>query len=115
MKILIIGAGVLGGRYAVALQNVGHDVTIMARGKRLQDIQEHGIILQSLNTEKHELAYFQTIEKLQPDDAYDLALVVIRGNQVAALLPTLQANQRIPHIAFLGNRIDGADDLLDAL
>lgn len=115
MKILIVGAGVLGSRYAIALQNVGHDVTIMARGKRLQDIREHGIILQSLNTEKREQAHFQTIEKLQPDDAYDLALVVIRGNQVPALLPTLQANQRIPHIAFLGNRIDGADDLLETL
>ena len=45
MKILVYGAGNLGSLYAAKLKDAGHDVTILARGKRLHSIREHGILL----------------------------------------------------------------------
>ena len=45
MKILVYGAGNLGSLYAAKLKDAGHDVTILARGKRLHCIREHGILL----------------------------------------------------------------------
>ncbi len=45
MKILIYGAGNIGSLYAAKLKDAGHDVTILARGARLREIREHGILL----------------------------------------------------------------------
>ncbi len=46
MKILFYGAGVLGSLYAARLQEAGQEVSILARGQRLADIREHGIVLE---------------------------------------------------------------------
>ena len=51
MKILVIGAGVLGSLYAARLQAAGHDVSIMARGERLEQIRARGILLQEHGSE----------------------------------------------------------------
>ena len=45
MKILIYGAGVMGSLYAARLKESGQDVSILARGQRLADIRERGIIV----------------------------------------------------------------------
>ncbi|HEY3366174.1 MAG TPA: 2-dehydropantoate 2-reductase N-terminal domain-containing protein [Symbiobacteriaceae bacterium] len=45
MRILVFGAGVLGSLYAAKLQESGHDVTILARGQRLDEIAQYGIVL----------------------------------------------------------------------
>ncbi len=46
MKILIYGAGVLGRVAAVRLAQAGEDVTVLARGRRLEDIRRDGIVLE---------------------------------------------------------------------
>ena len=46
MKILFLGAGVLGSLYAARLKQSGQDVTLLARNTRLKDIKEHGIVLE---------------------------------------------------------------------
>ena len=38
MKILFLGAGVLGSLYAARLKQSGQDVTLLARNTRLKDI-----------------------------------------------------------------------------
>jgi 2-dehydropantoate 2-reductase len=37
MRILILGAGVIGSVYAGHLRDAGHEVTLMARGRRLAE------------------------------------------------------------------------------
>ena len=46
MRILVLGAGVIGSVYAGRLLEAGHDVVLLARGPRLVDLQTHGLILQ---------------------------------------------------------------------
>ncbi len=46
MRILFYGAGVLGSLYAARLQEARQEVSILARGQRLADIREHGIVLE---------------------------------------------------------------------
>ena len=48
MKILVYGAGVLGSLYAYRLQASGHDVLLLARGQRLEDLRLHGLVLEDL-------------------------------------------------------------------
>ena len=115
MKILVYGAGVLGSRYAAGLHNAGHAVSILARGERLIQLREHGIVLEDINTGKITIAHINVVEKLEPQDEYDLVLVMMRSNQVESVLPAIAANQHIPSILFLGNNVAGAGEMVQAL
>jgi 2-dehydropantoate 2-reductase len=48
MKVIILGAGALGSIIGGHLARAGEDVTVIARGQRAADIQEHGITLTGL-------------------------------------------------------------------
>lgn len=115
MRILIYGAGVQGSQYAAFLHQAGQDVTLLARGERLAQIKEHGIVLEQIDTGKRTVAQVPVVDVLNPEDAYDLVLVLMRSSQVEAILPVLAANQQTPNVLFLGNNIHGPDEMVTAL
>jgi hypothetical protein len=115
MKILFFGAGVLGSLYAARLQEAGQEVLILARGQRLADIREHGIVLEDGDTGQRTTTHIKAVEQLAPDDAYDLVVVLMRKNQVSAILPDLAANQHSPSILFMNNNVAGPDEMVEAL
>jgi ketopantoate reductase len=43
MRLLIYGAGVIGSTYAVYFSKVGYDVSVYARGKRLEELETKGL------------------------------------------------------------------------
>jgi 2-dehydropantoate 2-reductase len=108
MKILIYGAGVLGSLYAARLHEAGHTVTLLARGQRLADLRAHGIVLEDVCTGQRTTTHVDLVEQLAPEDAYDLVMVLMRRNQVDAILPTLAANRHTPTILFMTNNAGGA-------
>lgn len=80
MRVLVYGAGVLGSPYAARLKESGHDVTVLARGKRRDEIELQGIVLEhALNGTRTDTPGAVTTV-LRPDDCYDLILVVMRQN-----------------------------------
>ena len=101
MKILFYGAGVMGSLYAARLQESGQDVSILARGQRLADIREHGIVLDDGATGQRTATRVNTVERLAPEDAYDLVVVPMPRNRVPAVLPVLlhRAVNRRPQLA----------------
>jgi len=115
MNILVYGAGPLGSLFAARLQEGGNDVSILARGQRLADIREHGIVLQDVQTEQRTVTRVNVVEALAPDDAYDLVLVIMRKNNALQILPTLAANRGTPNVLFLMNNGVGPGQLVDAL
>jgi 2-dehydropantoate 2-reductase len=115
MKILFYGAGVLGSLYAARLQEAGQDVSILARGQRLADIREHGIVLEDGDTGQRTTTCVNVVEQLAPDDAYDPVVVLMRKNHVSAILPTLAANRHTPNVLFMGNNAAGPDEMVQAL
>jgi 2-dehydropantoate 2-reductase len=42
MRIFVVGAGVIGSVYAGKLLEAGREVALLARGRRLSDLQAHG-------------------------------------------------------------------------
>lgn len=114
MRILIFGAGVIGSICAARLHEAGVDVTLLARGPRLADLQEHGVVLEDGKTGATTVTKVPLIGELEPGDRYDYILVVMRRNQVAGALPALAANSS-PNVVFLGNRASGPDDLIASL
>jgi 2-dehydropantoate 2-reductase len=115
LKILVYGAGVLGSLYAARLQESGQHVSLLARGQRLQDIQEHGIVLEDVLTGKTTTTRVEVVEELEPEDRYDLVVVIMGKHQVAGILPRLAANKQIPTILFLQNNAAGPQAMIEAL
>jgi len=115
MKVLVYGAGPLGSLFAARLQQGGHDVSILARGQRLADLREHGIVLQDVQTKARSVTRVPVVEALAPDDAYDLVLVIMRKNHALQILPVLAANRHTPNVLFLMNNAAGPGELTETL
>jgi len=110
----VIGAGVNGSVCAAWLLEHGVDVTVLARGRRLAEIQSNGIVIENAFSQKRTVAKVRAIGELAPGDTYDYILVVVRCNQVAELLPTLAANNS-PNVVFMNNNLAGPGEIVAAL
>lgn len=115
MHILVYGAGVLGSLYAARLAESGNDVTVLARGQRLAELREHGIVLEDEATGRESATPVRVVPKLAEDDAYELVMVVVRRDQVGGVLPALAANRRTPNVLFMVNNAAGPDEYVRAL
>jgi len=115
MKILVYGAGVIGSVYAAYLHHGGHEVSVLARGRRLADIRQRGILVEASASGRRLEARVSVVEALEPEHAYDLVLVAMQKGHIASVLPVLAANRNTPTLVFLGNNAGGPDPLVDAL
>ena len=114
-KILVYGAGPLGSLFAARLQEGGNEVSILARGQRLDDLREHGVVLVDMQTQEQTITRVNVVEELAPDDAYDLVLIIMRKNHALQVLPVLAANQCTPNVLFLCNNAAGPQAFIEAL
>ena len=115
MKILFYGVGPLGSLYAARLQDSGQDVSVLARGQRLADIREHGLVLEDAATEERTTTRVNVVERLEPADSYDLVVVLMRRNKIPAILPVLAENRNTPDVLIMCNSAAGPDEMTDAL
>jgi 2-dehydropantoate 2-reductase len=102
-RILVYGPGVIGSFYASRLC-AGNDVTLLAHGRRLEELRESGLRLLAEETGAEEAHDLPVIESLEPDDRYDFILVTMRCQQALEILPALRANCS-PCVAFLMNGV----------
>ncbi len=115
MRILVYGAGPLGSLFAARLQQGGHDVSILARGQRLADLRQHGIVLRDAMTGQQTVTRTRVVDGLAPGDAYGVVLVIMRKNHALDILPILAANEHTPNVLFLMNNAAGPGELVEAL
>ncbi len=90
-RLLIFGAGVIGSLYALRFAQSGLDVTLLARGKRLDTLQRNGLQYNDNGTIKQ--ISIKTIEKLANDDIYDFIFVPVRYDQAESALYDIKNNQ----------------------
>ena len=115
MKVLVVGAGVIGSFNAARLVRGGVDVTLLARGERLAVLHEHGVVLEDWRTRWRSVTPVPLVDRIEQGSNCDLALVIVRRNQIASVLPLLAAAPRIPSVAFVGNNLAGSSDMAAAL
>ena len=115
LRILVFGAGVIGSVYAAWLQRAGQQVTILARGQRLAELRERGLVVQDAATGQQLTLPIATIEHLAPDDAYDLLVVAVRLDQVSSALSLVAANTATPTVLSLMNNAFGVEHFTQAL
>jgi 2-dehydropantoate 2-reductase len=115
VNILVYGAGVIGTLYAARFEQAGHHVTVLARASRLADIQRHGLVLEDLESGARTITRVALAERLCAEDGYDLAIIAVRRDQLAGILPDLAANEHIPTLLFMLNQPLGSAGLVQAL
>jgi len=113
-RILVVGAGVNGSVCAAALHRASYDVTVLARGKRLEELQEGGIEIEDPFKGTRTVRQVPVVDRLASEDIYEYVLVVVRKNQVRDLLPVLARNQS-QSVVFMVNTASGPDEWIAAL
>lgn len=91
MKILIYGAGVIGSLYATLLsKNKGVNVSIYARGHRLEYLRENGLCYYEKDSVN--IADVRIVDTVKDDDVYDFIILAVRENQLYQALEELRGN-----------------------
>jgi 2-dehydropantoate 2-reductase len=102
MRVLVVGAGVIGSIYAASLLEAGHTVTVCARGRRLAELRSGGLVLQDAATGRcttHEMDAVAT-----PDGvACDLVIVAVRRDQMVSAARQLADTEA--GVMFFGNAV----------
>jgi 2-dehydropantoate 2-reductase len=88
MHIAIIGLGAIGSTFALHLARAGHEVVVVARGQRLEQLQRDEAIVTTAGTR----AAVRVSAALDTSIPFDLVLVTVLAHQVDAVLPTLAAS-----------------------
>ena len=115
MRILVIGAGVIGSLYAGKLLQAGHDVVLFARGRRLSDLRSHGLVLEDAESGQRAELPVPSLGELAEDEQYDLVLVPVRSEQLADTLPILLGMRDDSDVLFFGNTAGHQADLVAVL
>jgi 2-dehydropantoate 2-reductase len=118
MRILVLGAGVIGSVYAGALRLQGHDVVLLARGQRLLDLQTHGLILLDAESGRRTTLQVPAVGELAPGDEYDVIIVPVRHEQLTGTIPLLTGCSTPADgcdVLFFGNAAGRRAELTSAL
>ena len=107
MRILVFGAGVIGSLYGALLAEAGYDVSVYARGRRLESLTQDGLIVKR----KGEIRKvpIQVLSAIEPEDRYDLVFLTVRENQLHAALSELRQNCS-PAIVTMVNSLETYDE-----
>jgi 2-dehydropantoate 2-reductase len=77
MRFAIVGAGGVGGYFGARLQQAGHDVTFIARGRTLEALRTNGLKVESINGNV-ELANVQATDDAKTIGPVDIAFVSVK-------------------------------------
>lgn len=108
MKILVLGAGVLGCNMARNLFRAGKDVTLLARGKWAEEIEKNGLRIKNILSPRTSVTRIPVTTELKPQDAFDVIFVVVRYTQIDTVIEKLRKSTA-KNIIFVGNNVRAAE------
>ena len=111
MRIVVIGAGGVGGCFGGELARAGHDVTMFARGAHLAALRERGITVRGPDGEF--TARVDATDDIDGLPTADLAVVAVKSYSLADVIPVARAlaGRGANVIPFL-NGVTAADELI---
>ncbi|MGD0809017.1 MAG: 2-dehydropantoate 2-reductase N-terminal domain-containing protein [Acidimicrobiales bacterium] len=115
MRTLVVGAGVIGSVYAAKLLEAGHEVVLLARGRRLSDLQARGLVLEDAGSGRRTEVAVPSLNELVAGDRYDLVVVPVRSEQLASTIPVLLAMSDDSDVLFFGNTVGRQAELVAAI
>jgi 2-dehydropantoate 2-reductase len=105
VKVLIVGAGVIGTVYGAHVAAAGHQVSVLSHGPRTGEVAAGGMCARDvLGGERIDVE-----TDVVPDAAgdYDVVLVAVRRDQLASACAELAVLAGKPAVVFFGNNPQG--------
>src|SRR5689334_24398339 len=113
MRIIVIGAGGVGGCFGGELARAGHEVTMFARGAHLDALRRNGITVRAADGDF-------TVPVSATDDiaalpAANVAVVAVKSYSLAEVTPVVRAAaEGGANVVPLLNGVTAADELIAA-
>lgn len=102
-RILIYGAGVIGSLYGAYLSQSGCEVSVVARGHRLEELRKKGLLYR--DGKMIQKAEVRIIEQLEPGERYDYVFLTVRAGQLYQALEQLR-DSASPTIVTMVNSLE---------
>lgn len=91
MKILVFGAGAIGGYLGAILADAGEDVTLVARGAQYEAMSTRGIILDGPRSGRPQPIRVNAVRPGEEKGPYDLVFVTLKSHQLAGAATHVRA------------------------
>lgn len=91
MKILVYGAGAIGGYLGAILSAAGEDVTLVARGATYDAMTTRGVILEGPKSGRPEPIKVRAVRPGEEKPPYDLIYVTLKSHQLPQAAPQVRA------------------------
>jgi 2-dehydropantoate 2-reductase len=113
MKVLIVGAGVVGTVYGAHLAAAGNAVSVLRHGARSDEVAAGGLCAREVTGG----GLAEAGAAVVPDASgnYDIVLVAVRRDQLASACAGLSGLAGRPAVLFLGNNPGGRAAIADGL
>ena len=105
MKLLIVGAGVIGTVYGAHLAAAGNTVSVLSHGPRTDEMAAGGLSARDVLSGQR--AHAEAAVVPDASGEYDIALVAVRRDQLASACAGLAALAGKPAVVFFGNNPAG--------
>jgi len=114
MRIVVFGAGMQGTLYGARLACVGHEVTLVARGRRAEELRRDGAIIENALTGARVVSRVTVANALHPETSADLCLVTVRRDQLAAAWEEVSAGRGLARVLIMVNHAGSVSPAFDA-
>ena len=105
MKMLIVGAGVIGTVYGAHLAAAGNQVSVLSHGRRTEDVAAGGLCAHDVLGGGRADVEAEVVPDASGD--YDVVLVAVRRDQLASAFARLAVLAGKPAVVFFGNNPSG--------
>jgi 2-dehydropantoate 2-reductase len=105
MKMLIVGAGVIGTVYGAHIAAAGNQVSVLSHGRRTEEVAAGGLRARDVLSGGRADADAEVVPDARGD--YDVVLVAVRRDQLASAFAALAALAGKPAVVFFGNNPSG--------
>lgn len=113
MRILILGAGIIGRTYAVHLHRAGLEVDLLVRERSYYKFHAFGIQVHNILNEKKLDVQIPLVTEERIQKIYDLVIVSVRLEQLESTFPFLLDLHPSTALLFMLNNIKNIDKLPD--
>lgn len=113
MRILVVGAGAVGGYFGGRLAEKGEDVTFLVRDKREHQLKEHGLHIESVQGDYHYQP--KTIKAEEKAEPFDVVILSTKAYHLKGAIDSLNpfVGENTMILPLL-NGMSHVDDLIQA-
>lgn len=90
MKYLVIGAGGTGGSIGAYMTEAGKDVTLIARGEHLRQMQKHGLKMETTGKGSYVVNPIRATDMEHYDERPDIIFVCVKGYSLEETIPFIR-------------------------